>query len=175
MVVLLPKSSYKQLKLVKAMKKLLSLAQLNSKSAKALVAKTATTASKNLAASAGKQSIYNFNLVGLKLVDVEHMPALLNGDVVGHTEVHHLGNREWTIEVYDRHGNFMREFVGYGNSYEHEPSYLWRKYNKWLKFVNKPAKDIERFEAPDGKIKTLNWFYKEAAKGILHELTLQSL
>ena len=155
--------------------KKISLNQLNSKSVKALVAKTATTAAKKVAASAGKQSAYNFNLIGLEFEETEHMPTLLNGDLVGHTEVHHLGNKEWTIEVYNHKGKFIKEFTGFGGSYTHEPAYLWKKYNKWCSLINKPAADIDRFKAPDGKVETKAWFYREAAKGRLHELTLQFL
>lgn len=155
--------------------KKISLNQLNSKSIKALVAKTATTASRKLAASAGKQSRFNFNLLGMEFVDTESMPALTNGDLVGHTEVHHLGGREWTIEVYDRHGKFMREFTGFGSSYEHEPSYLWRKFDEWRLLIGKPAKEIEKFKSPDGTIETKGWFYNEAAKGRFHGLTYQAL
>lgn len=155
--------------------KKISLAQLRSKSIKALVAKTATTAAKKVAASAGKQSIYNFNLLGLKFVETEHMPALTNGDLVGHTEVHHLGDKEWTIEVYDRRGKFMREFTGFGSSYEHEPRYLWDKFYKWGALINKPATDVKKFRSPDGTIETQSWFYKEADHGNLHGLTLQTL
>lgn len=155
--------------------KKLTLNQLRSKSAKTLVAKTATTAAKKVAVSAGKQSVHNYNLIGLELVDVEHMPTLTNEDVVGHTEVHHLGNREWTIEVYDRRGRFMAEFTGFGSSYEHEPQYLWDKFYKWETLVNKYATDVKKFKSPDGTIETKSWFYKEADHGKLHGLTLQSL
>lgn len=153
--------------------KKLSLAQLNSKSIKTLVAKTATTAAKKVAASAGKQSNHNYNLLGLELVDEELMPTLTNGDRVGDTRVYHLGNREWTIEVYDHKGSFIKEFTGFGSSYEHEPEYLWRKFDKWCTLIYKHSKNIKKFKAPDGKEETLEWFYREADKHRLHGLTMQ--
>lgn len=156
--------------------KKISLAQLNSKSIKTLVAKTATTASKKLAASAGKQSNgFNFNLIGLEFEETEQMPALTNGDLVGHTETHALGGGEWSIEVYDQYGSFIKEFVGLnGTQPGEEATDLWAEYDEWAEKIAKPAKNVAKFRSPDGTVETKWWFYNEAKRGRLHGLICQS-
>lgn len=156
--------------------KKLSLAQLRSRSAKTLVAKTVTTAAKKVAASAGKQSRFNFNLLGMEFEEVEQMPALTNGDLVGHTETHALGGGEWSIEVYDQHGSFMTEFVGLnGTQPGEEATDLWAEYDEWAEQIAKPAKNVAKFKSPDGTVETKWWFYNEAARGRFHGLLMQTL
>lgn len=49
------------------------------------------------------------------------------------TTTHAIGGGEWSIEVYDDEGNYIREFVGSnGTRDDEEADDLWSEYNAWV-------------------------------------------
>lgn len=112
-------------------------------------------------------------LKGLKFVGLVEVPQKTNEELCCHTEIHSLGDNQWSIEVYDCDGCFVKEFVGFNGTSDEGKTDLWAELNEWCKEVYQPACTYDEFEAPDGTRGSKNFFYKEASEGRLHSLLAQ--
>ena len=59
------------------------------------------------------------------------MNAQVTKNDVAYTQTYAVGGGEWSIEVYDHDGGFIREFVGSNGTREEEADDLWREYSDW--------------------------------------------
>jgi hypothetical protein len=96
--------------------------------------------------------------------------TVLNGDLAYSTQTFSLGSGEWSIEVYDGNGCFLKEFVGdngVANGWNPEGNFddLWSWYHEWCK---EEHHSYTEWEAPDGKKGSFSFFMREANRGHLH-------
>ena len=96
---------------------------------------------------------------------------VLNGDLAYSTQTFSLGSGEWSIEVYDSYGRFLKEFVGdngVANGWNPKGNFddLWSWYHEWCKEVHH---SYTEWIAPDGTTGSYSFFMKQANKGHLHE------
>lgn len=96
--------------------------------------------------------------------------SVSNGDLAYSTKTFSLGSGEWSIEVYDSNGCFLKEFVGdngVANGWNPEGNFddLWSWYHEWCKQEHHCYKELE---APDGTKGSFSFFMREARRGYLH-------
>lgn len=106
-------------------------------------------------------------IIGLTKLGVRQVAAQTNGDLVATTETFAVGGGDWSIEVRDRQGYLLREFVG-SNGTRDEADDLWASYDKWAAKEVRPAYSYMEWEAPDGTKGAYSFFVREAKRGNLH-------
>lgn len=104
-------------------------------------------------------------LQGLKF---EGIKVLKGADVAKDYKTHSIGDGLWSIEIFDRHGNFVKEFVG-ENGTRDEPTDLWAQIDEWEKEL---FCKFRNYSAPDGACGSYSHFLREVEKGRLHGLVV---
>lgn len=106
---------------------------------------------------------------GLKVAGIINVPALKNADLSARYETHALGGGEWSIEVYGRNDEFLKEFVGLnGTRPDEDATDLWAEVYEWEELVARPAYSYKEYVAPDGTTGSISYFRREIARGYLH-------
>lgn len=104
----------------------------------------------------------------LTFAGIVHVSALKNADLSARYETHAIGGGEWSIEVYGKDGEFLKEFVGFNGTRGEEATDLWAEVSQWEQEVAHPAYSYKKFVSPDGTAGSMSFFRSEISKGRLH-------
>lgn len=108
-------------------------------------------------------------ILGLTFAGIENVPALRNADLSARYETHAIGGGEWSIEVFDSNGGFLKEFVGSnGTRNGKKATDLWAEVSEWEEQEIRPAYSYKLFVSPDGTTGSISYFRREVEKGRLH-------
>lgn len=101
------------------------------------------------------------------LIKVENKKAVKNGELVVDTKTFAIGGGQWSIEVYDKFGYLLTEFIGRNGTWEEEPcDDLWADYAEWCEQIHHIRGAL--YECPDGFVSTMSGIIKEVERGRLH-------
>lgn len=114
----------------------------------------------------------NINIIGLIPMAWVKVPATTNGMLVGNTETHAIGGGEWSIEVFDKNGCFLEEFVG-SNGTREPADDLWAQFDEWCDGIVKPSYKYRQYKSPDGVLGSYSYFMSQIQKGHLHGLIVK--
>ena len=92
-----------------------------------------------------------------------------NSDIAVSYSTHSVGDGLWTIEVEDKHGACIKEFVG-ENGTRYPKTDLYAEMRKW--WDNGIFCTYVEYEAPDGSKGSYSHFKREIDRGRLHGLVV---